>query len=257
MRTFLHTFTEMVKLIPVMSRRARPETVEALLTSPDVFAQAGITTRKRLNHFFAQMAHESAGFSAHVERRSASSAERKYGRHTRVGKILGNVRSGDGARYVGRGIIQLTGRWNYKFYGKKIGVDLENNPDLAAEPLNAVKIAVAYWEQRNLNILADQGNIRRITKKINGGYNGLHDRKRWLRRFEKLSLPPFVPKAPKRAEKAASSESSPPQSAPNVPQKAPEELSQASYMAALGEALRKAYEAFLEAMRASKKPPPK
>ena len=74
------------------------------------------------------------------------------------------------------GIIQITGRTNYSTYGKILGLDLINVPDLARLPKNAVNIACTFWNRNNLSALADKGDMRRITKRINGGYNGLTDR---------------------------------------------------------------------------------
>lgn len=95
---------------------------------------------------------------------------------------LGNIMPNDGWKYRGRGIIQLTGRNNYKFYGEKIGADLINNPDLAKREDNACLIACAYWNVKGLTKAAREGNIILATKKINGGVNGLEDRRK---RFDK------------------------------------------------------------------------
>lgn len=94
---------------------------------------------------------------------------------------LGNYNPTDGYRYRGRGIIQLTGRNNYKYYGEKLGFDLVNNPDLAKEPYVACNIACCYWKVKTITPLAREGNVIMVTKKINGGLNGLEDRKK---RFE-------------------------------------------------------------------------
>lgn len=94
---------------------------------------------------------------------------------------LGNYMTDDGYKYRGRGIIQLTGRNNYKYYGEKLGFDLLNNPDLAKEPYVACNIACCYWNQKGISDYAREGNVIATTKKINGGLNGLEDRER---RFE-------------------------------------------------------------------------
>ena len=75
-----------------------------------------------------------------------------------------------------RGPIQITGRYNYRKYGDLLGVDLENNPELAATPEIGVKIAAAFWNENGLNDWADQDKIKVITRRINGGYNGLQSR---------------------------------------------------------------------------------
>ncbi|WP_288550151.1 glycoside hydrolase family 19 protein [uncultured Brachyspira sp.] len=105
-----------------------------------------------------------------------------YGNRTDLGNIMPN----DGWKYRGRGIIQLTGRNNYKFYGEKIGADLINNPDLAREENNACLIACAYWNVRGLTKAAREGNVQSATKKINGGYNGLEDRENRFRKIKAI-----------------------------------------------------------------------
>ena len=79
-------------------------------------------------------------------------------------------------RYKGRGPLQITGRYNYRKYGDLLGVDLENNPELAATPELGARIAAEFWKQNGLNDWADQDKIKIITVRINGGYNGLQSR---------------------------------------------------------------------------------
>ena len=129
---------------------------------------AGITDKTERAMFLAQMHHESGGFNYREEIHDGSDYEGS--------SVLGNTQSGDGKRFKGRGYIQLTGRANYKTYGDKIGVDLVNNPELAADPATAAKIAVAYWDSRVDRSAAQKGDIRTVTYNINGGYNGLDDR---------------------------------------------------------------------------------
>lgn len=181
-KPIMNNFLDTIK--SVVSPKASEETLKVLEDSGATLEEFGIDNPTRMRHFLAQMSHESAGFSAMVERRSDASAENKYGVGTRVGKILGNTQPGDGAKFKGRGYIQLTGRDNYTRFGKKIGVDLVSNPELAARPDIAIKIAAAFWESKGLNSLADKGNLREITRRINGGYNGLADRQR---RFDMLA----------------------------------------------------------------------
>lgn len=143
----------------------------------ELLSKSGISDNKLvLAHFLGQMSHESAGFKALVEFRSDKSSELKYGHKTRVGKILGNDRKGDGAKFKGRGIIQLTGRWNYTDMSKKLNIDLVNKPELASIPEIAFKIAIQYWVDKGLTALAAEDNVRVVTKKINGGFNGITDR---------------------------------------------------------------------------------
>jgi putative chitinase len=126
----------------------------------------------RVCHFIAQAAHEAASFRTLEEYASGAAYEGR--------KDLGNTQPGDGIRYKGRGIFQLTGRANYRTIGAKIGKDLENNPKLAETPEISVLTALEYWKSRKLNPLADKDDVLAITKKINGGTNGFEDRKKYL-----------------------------------------------------------------------------
>lgn len=95
---------------------------------------------------------------------------------------LGNYAVNDGYKYRGRGIIQLTGKKNYKFYGEKLGLDLVNNPDMAKEPYVACNIACCYWRIKGISAYAREGNVIAVTRKINGGLNGFDDRERRFKR---------------------------------------------------------------------------
>ena len=92
--------------------------------------------------------------------------------------VLGNTHRGDGRRFKGRGPIQVTGRYNYTAASKYLGVDLVSHPRLAARPKIGFRVAAWFWVSRtpNLNVLADRGDFRGITYRINGGYNGLSAR---------------------------------------------------------------------------------
>ncbi len=163
--------------------RATPEVKAALNNSAETLSKYGIDSPARVKMFLAQTAHESANFTALTEKISNSQAESNYGKNTSVGRKLGNTEPGDGAKYKGRGIIQLTGRENYAKIGEIIGKDLENNPELAADPQTAIEIAAAFWQRSGLNSLADSGDVRAVTKIINGGLNGLASR---MKLFSKL-----------------------------------------------------------------------
>lgn len=155
---------------------------------PNVLPAYGITTGLRFCHFIAQAAHETMGFATLQELGGADYFNRNYGPQTRVGKRLGNTQPGDGARYHGRGIFQLTGRTNYAAYGKRLGLDLIAKPDKAAEPETSLRIACEYWKTHNLNSNADLDDITEITRKINGGRNGLSERKAYLAKAKTLWL---------------------------------------------------------------------
>jgi putative chitinase len=130
-----------------------------------------ITTRLRIAHFLGQTCEESAGFRTTEE---FASGEKYEGR-----KDLGNVNEGDGPRFKGRGLLQLTGRSNYREYGKAFGIDLENNPQLAAEPALSLSIACEYWKRKNINADCDKDDVVAVTRLVNGGINGLDERRKF------------------------------------------------------------------------------
>ncbi len=132
---------------------------------------AEINTPIRRASFLAQLAHES-GELRYME--EIASGEAYEGR-----KNLGNTEPGDGKRYKGRGPIQLTGRSNYRKAGEALGLDLEAHPEQATDPEVGCQIAAWYWKTRDLNKLADAGDFSAVTKKINGGYNGLAQREKY------------------------------------------------------------------------------
>ena len=129
--------------------------------------------------FLAQLAHESGQLRFMEEIWGPTPAQCRYEPRTRLAACLGNTEAGDGKRFKGRGPIQLTGRANYRVFGDALGLDLIGNPALAATKEVAFRIAGLYWRKRGLNALADRQDFRRITKLINGGFNGLIDRLRF------------------------------------------------------------------------------
>lgn len=141
------------------------------------FPAYGVTdSALRLAHFMAQLCHESGNFRYMEEIASGQAYEGR--------QDLGNTQPGDGKLYKGRGPIQLTGRANYARYGRRLGIDLERHPEIAAFPSIGLHIALEYWKVNGLNTLADGDNLRAITKLINGGYNGLEDREAKLKQFK-------------------------------------------------------------------------
>lgn len=128
-----------------------------------------ISTRLRIAHFLGQTCHESAGFRTTEEFATGDAYEGR--------RDLGNTQKGDGRRYKGRGLLQLTGRANYREYGKVLKVDLENNPERAAEPVLSLRIACEYWKSRKINAACDRDDLITVTRLINGGTNGLEDRR--------------------------------------------------------------------------------
>ena len=132
---------------------------------------------RRLCHFLAQAAHESAGFRTLEEYGGQPYWSRYEGRLD-----LGNNCAGDGVLYHGRGIFQLTGRANYRAMGTKISLGLEDDPHLAGEGDVSLRTACEYWKARRLQNPADSNDITEVTRRINGGFNGLAERKLYFRR---------------------------------------------------------------------------
>ena len=127
---------------------------------------------KRLAAFIAQIGHESGQLKYVKEIWGPTAAQARYeGRAD-----LGNTVPGDGSKYRGRGLIQITGRANYTACGEALGLDLINNPQLLEQPQYAAMSAAWFWSTRGLNTLADQGQFVKITRRINGGLTGQDDR---------------------------------------------------------------------------------
>jgi putative chitinase len=152
-----------------------PYQVNLIQDMNDLLPPAGICTRDRICHFLAQIAHETAGFKYDEELASGKEYENRTD--------LGNTQLGDGVRFKGRGLIQLTGRFNYRKYGELLNLPLEQNPELAKQPRVSLKIALLFWNMQDLNYYADRGDFEEITRRINGGLNGLADRWAWLNKI--------------------------------------------------------------------------
>jgi putative chitinase len=159
---------------------AGPERAAELALSANVHLKAsGIEESPlRFAHFFAQLGHESGGFRYMEEIASGQAYEGRAD--------LGNAQPGDGRRYKGRGPIQLTGRANYRDYGRAAGIDFESHPEIVALPSVGLMVAIAYWTKKGLNALADADDVTAITKRINGGLNGIEDRKTRLTAMKAL-----------------------------------------------------------------------
>ncbi len=138
-----------------------------------------IDTPLRASAFLAQIAHESGELRFMEEIWGPTPQQKRYEPPSDLARRLGNTQPGDGFRYRGRGPIQITGRANYRKYGNLLGVDLERNPDLAATPQYAFSTAALYWKTNGLNELADVRDFITITRRINGGLNGLQDRQKY------------------------------------------------------------------------------
>lgn len=140
--------------------------------------QFGIDTMLAKAHFLAQVAHESGGFRYTKELWGPTKAQARYeGR-----KDLGNVHKGDGFKYRGRGLIQITGRANYRQYSMAVYGDdrCVLAPEMLEDEPDAARCAGWYWRSRHLNIPANRDDLESVTRGVNGGYNGLEDRRQWL-----------------------------------------------------------------------------
>ena len=119
--------------------------------------------------FLAQCAHECGRFVWLRELWGPTSAQREYEPPSAKAAALGNTAAGDGFRYRGGGLIQITGRYNFRTVGQKIGVDLEGNPDQITEPSAAAAASAQFWIDRGLNAYADAGAFLSISRAINLG----------------------------------------------------------------------------------------
>ena len=167
-----------------------------------------ITSPRRIAGFLSQIGHESAGFTRLVENldystealvdlfgrhRITEEQAKRYGRrpgqkaHQQAladvlyggpwgAKHLGNTEPGDGSRFIGRGLKQLTGRDNYRRCGLALGEDLVQHPDRLLLPVNAALSAGWFWSANGLNAMADRGDVHAMTKTVNGGMNGMDKR---------------------------------------------------------------------------------
>lgn len=207
-----------VTLTAAALRKAFPsalmEYVNALIEHVQTMEQHGIMENdKRLRHFLAQGAAETSGFTITVESGSYSAegllkifpkyfkskAEAKaYAKRPQAifnrtyGGRLGNDQPGDGFKYRGRGIFQITGKDAYKRYGERLGIDLVNDPDKAADPFVSIQIACLYWDDLGLNDWADKNDILAVSRGINGGNpkrniqpNGMEHRRGWFAKITK------------------------------------------------------------------------
>ena len=163
----------------------------------ETFKKYQINTPKRQACFIGQCMHESGGFKLLKENLNYSAKALMntwpsrfpdlntamiYERQPEMiaNKVysgrMGNTEDGDGAKYIGRGLIQLTGKDNYRAFGEAIGEDLVANPQLVEEPRYAALSAGWFWNKRGLNALADVMDITTMTIRINGGKIGIDDR---------------------------------------------------------------------------------
>jgi len=154
-----------------------------------------VDTALRSAAFVAQLAHESGEFRWMEEIWGPTVAQLRYEPPSELAQRLGNTQPGDGKRFKGRGPIQITGRFNYGKYGALLGIDLLADPARAAAPEVAFATAGLYWRSNGLNELADERQFVAITRRINGGTNGLADRQMYYARAQAVLGAGPVPRA--------------------------------------------------------------
>ena len=210
------TKTDLLKFCPA----GNEDWIEAMARmAPALQKRYGVNTRLRWVHFAAQWGHETDGLSirnmrenmnyradrivevfgsgnssAAVSRKEALTlqhnpealAERVYGSGTKVGRGMGNSAPGDGAKFIGRGLLQNTGRETYSYLAKELDADLLEHPELLETPAVGIPAGFAEWCKLGCNEVADTDNIVAVTKRVNGGSNGLANRRIWLARAKAI-----------------------------------------------------------------------
>src|SRR5262245_16702377 len=245
-----------VDVVRRVAPRARPSYVTAFDQGDALLLAHGITTRARLGHFLAQVLHETGGLEIEWENMSYGAqrllevfgagrhsagitaseaqalahrpeaiAERVYGLgNPSMSRALGNTQPGAGFGYRGGGLMQTTGRANYRRMGEKCGVDFEDEPNLVLSAEHALKPALCEWTEGRLNAFADCDDILSISRAINMGNpharrtpNGMHDRTAWYARLRSLvervdfaatadgATPPAIPIQPAQVSVAGQS----------------------------------------------------
>lgn len=153
---------------------------DPLLAAMELYA---IDSPARQAAFLAECGHESGGFQWLRELWGPTPAQCTYEPQSSKAAALGNTQAGDGFRYRGGGLLQITGRYNYRVMGQKIGIDLEGSPDQISQPSVAAEASAQFWADRALSAYADVGDFLSISRVINlgnahtsGTPNGMDDR---------------------------------------------------------------------------------
>lgn len=177
------TMTQLEQIMPHGARERR--LTQFINPLNDSMFEYGIDTPARQAAFLAQLAHESGEFRYVREIADGSAYEGR--------RDLGNTQPGDGRRFRGRGLIQLTGRANYAKLAKAWGIDLVAKPELLETPVYAARSAAWFWHVNGLNAIADSGNFTLLTRRINGGLNGYADRCRYWEAAKKALMSEEAP----------------------------------------------------------------
>lgn len=148
---------------------AKPWIVDGFADAlPELCEKFEINTKLRQSHFIAQCAHESDHFRTTVEYASGAAYEGR--------KDLGNTHAGDGKKFKGRGLIQLTGRFNYQKAAQEFKQPFVDDPELVMRFPWAASVSAWFWRTFDLNTIADTDDVRAVTRRVNGGLNGLDSR---------------------------------------------------------------------------------
>ena len=186
----MFTIEQLRRIMPALSPAKAGAFLPFLQSAMGEFA---IGAPARSAAFLAQLAHESGQFRFMEEIWGPTPAQSRYEPQSTLAARLGNTDAGDGKRFKGRGPIQVTGRANYRRYGDLLGVDLVADPPRAGDPSVAFRVAALFWSRNGLNELADERTgeaFRQITRRINGGFNGLAERQQFFARAcEVLGVP--------------------------------------------------------------------
>lgn len=184
----LVTWDQFVEICKPTPQRSLREIWSPLNHNLHVF---GINTRPRVASFLGQVCHESGNMRFLREIWGPTPQQLRYEMGTSLARTLGNTEPGDGERFRGRGLIQITGRANYRAVSVALDYDFLADPMALEQPAHAVASACWFWSTRGLNEIADlntEDAYRRITRRINGGLNGWADRlERWYRIQQILS----------------------------------------------------------------------
>lgn len=165
---------QLLKCYPNTSKQRASLFLEPL---NQTFLRFGANTPQRIRYFLAQIGHESGELRYTEELASGKAYEGRLD--------LGNSAPGDGQRYKGRGLIQITGKANYALAALALNLPLLERPELLSDTEHAASSAGFFFENNNLWALCDSGDFRKLTRRINGGYNGMEDRLRLLKLAEK------------------------------------------------------------------------
>lgn len=170
--------TDWAAVLRRIAPEGKPEIVLGLAGAlPAAIAKYDLSNRLRQAHFLSQWAEETAGYTHLTEEAS--------GREYEGRRDLGDTQPGDGARFKGRGLCMLTGRSNYARLSKMLVVDFVAHPQIVATFPHALNVAAVFWRDHALNGFADRDDLDTITRRINGGLNGLATRRAYLARAKR------------------------------------------------------------------------